>query len=75
MNGSVRLKRFIVEPKAGRTYSMGQISVVTKAELGEIAFALSVTEWGVDSNFLHFNEGKVPFRASYPVEYSLAANG
>ncbi len=50
MNKIVRLKPLVIEPGAGRTYSMGRMSAVFKADLEETNSTLSVSEWWLEPN-------------------------
>lgn len=43
-------KPIVLSPGAGRSYPMGRISAVFKADEGETADAYSISEWWLDAN-------------------------
>lgn len=50
MNKDSELKPLVVEPNKGRSYSMGRMSAVFKADLKETNSTLSVSEWWLEPN-------------------------
>jgi len=50
MSQNVELKPLILTPDAGRTYPMGRMSAVFKADLEETNSTLSVSEWWLEPN-------------------------
>ena len=50
MSKKAKLKPLVLEPNEGRTYPMGRMSAVFKADLEETDSTLSVSEWWLDPN-------------------------
>ena len=50
MSWKSELKPLMLDPDDGRTYSMGRMSAVFKADLEETNSTLSVSEWWLDPN-------------------------
>jgi mannose-6-phosphate isomerase-like protein (cupin superfamily) len=50
MSNPVSRQPIVLMPGAGRTYPMGRINAVFKADEGETANAYSISEWWLDAN-------------------------
>lgn len=50
MNQKAELKPLVLSPDEGRTYSMGRMSAVFKADIEETNSTLSVSEWWLEPN-------------------------
>ncbi len=50
MSETTQLKPLVVRPDGGRTYPMGRMSAVFKADLEETDSTLSVSEWWLEPN-------------------------
>ena len=50
MSKRSKLKPLVIEPDEGRTYPMGRMSAVFKADLDETDSTLSVSEWWLEPN-------------------------
>jgi len=50
VNQKADLSPLVIKPQGGRTYSMGRMSAVFKADLEETNSELSVSEWWIEPN-------------------------
>lgn len=50
MRSNLNAKPMIIEPNQGRTYSMGRMSAIFKADLAETNATVSVSEWWLEPN-------------------------
>lgn len=50
MSEKTKLQPLVLNPKEGRTYPMGRMAAVFKADLEETNSTLSVSEWWIEAN-------------------------